>query len=276
MAVSWSTDGGDNWERALLSDTGPAGVYCLAVAPSNRNVVYAGGHVNYAGAVRRSTDFGRTWSETSAPAGRVYGLAVHPGDENTVYAAALDSCWKTTNGGTTWQRIGGGYYLSDICLFPGCPDTVIAGGRYGVVLSTDAGVTWQQFSQGLGNTAVACLRILEDDGAVKLYAGTGGGGVYVYSFLTGIGEWLPAAAAGRLMVSPNPAAPGQRLRLVAGVVPPEVVLFDCSGRLVERIRVHRSMTDTGELKLPSVTAGVYFLRFGYDREEVCTKLVVRN
>ena len=181
MSVSWSSNDGDSWQRVQLSDTGPAAVWALAVAASNTAIVYAGGHVNYAGAIRRSTDFGRTWAETPAPNGRVWGLAVHPDDENTVYAAALDSCWKTTDAGATWRRVGGGYYLYNVCLYPGSPDTVIVGGRYGVAISTDGGTTWQQFNTGLTSTSVTCLRIVDDNGAVRLYAGTAGGGLHVYS-----------------------------------------------------------------------------------------------
>lgn len=277
MSVSWSSNDGDSWQRVQLSDTGPAAVWALAVAASNTAIVYAGGHVNYAGAIRRSTDFGRTWAETPAPNGRVWGLAVHPDDENTVYAAALDSCWKTTDAGTTWRRVGGGYYLYDVCLYPGSPDTVIVGGRYGVAISTDGGTTWQQFNTGLTSTSVTCLRIVDDNGAVRLYAGTAGGGLHVYSFETGVDEWRPVNARPGFEVRPTVVRRSDRVRLqvpVAGVG--QVTLFDGSGRLQAVLAEGELGRGALETALPEGLArGAYLVRFVAGGQIATAKLVVR-
>ncbi|UCG42214.1 MAG: hypothetical protein JSU73_10085 [candidate division WOR-3 bacterium] len=246
----FSSDGGGTWERINLSDTSNGTLYALAVAPGARSVVYGAGHVNYSGRAWRSTDYGRTWAETASPGGRVYGLAVHPDDENTVYAAAMDSCWKTTDAGATWQRVGGGYYLADVCLFPGGPDTVFVGGRYGVAMSTDAGVSWASLNEGLTSVNVTCLEACQDNGEVKLFAGTSGGGLHVYSFLTGVwerrvagvrpGRTFPTFAKSVLSV---PGSPDRRAVLS---------LLDLAGRKVMDLRA-------GENDIRGVAPGVYFV-----------------
>jgi photosystem II stability/assembly factor-like uncharacterized protein len=251
--VCFSGDGGSTWERCNLSDTSNGAVYAIAAAPGAPNILYGAGHVNYSGRVWRSTDYGRTWTMTpTAPSGRVYGLAIHPDDPGVAYAAALDSCWKTTDAGQTWRRIGGGYYLSDVCLFPRQPDTVIVAGRYGVALTTNAGQTWQPMSTGLGVTAVTCLEAVEDNAETRLYAGTGGAGVYVYSFLTGV--WEKAEHGARTARTTHPSI-ARDVLFIRGLPSRQAGLsmLDPTGRKVMDLQV-------GENDIRGIAPGVYFLR----------------
>ncbi len=255
MVVSYSTNSGGSWTRHLLSDTVRGYVYALAIAPSQPNVIYAGGCINAPGAVFVSTDFGRTWDAcASAPTGKVYGLAIHPDDPDVVYAAAQDSTWKTTDGGATWNRIGGGYYLSDVKLFPGCPDTVLVSGRYGVAMSEDGGGTWTSLNAGLTSLDVICLDFSVTD-RIDLFAGTKGGAVCRYSFLTGIEE--SANDEWRMMNDRSMTA-----TIVRGVLfLPEAssvkrgascVLLDITGRQVMELR-------PGPNDARHLSPGVYFL-----------------
>ncbi len=254
--ASWSDDGGGSWNRVNLSDTSRGSVYHLAIAASNPSVVYAGGHVNYTGTIWRSTDFGRSWTETgAAPGQRVYGLAVHPDNPDLVYAAALDSAWRTTDGGATWNCIGGGYYLSDVTLYPGCPDTVLVCGRYGVALSEDGGATWSSLNAGLTCLNIACLDFSVSAG-IDLFAGTKGGAVCRYSFLTGIEE-MPNAEL-RMTNGRQPSATIVRGVLFlpeASSVKPgaSCVLLDITGRQLMDLR-------PGENDVRHLGPGVYFVR----------------
>jgi hypothetical protein len=274
--VSWSDDGGDSWNRVNLSDTSRGSVYHIAFAASNPSVVYAGGHRNYTGKTWRSTDFGRNWIETGArPSQRVFGLAVHPEDPDIVYAAAQDSAWKTTDGGATWNCVGGGYYLSDVKLFPGCPDTVIVCGRYGVALSEDGGATWSSLNAGLASLNVTCLDFSVSAG-IDLFAGTKGGAVCRYSFLTGVKEWRSVAMPVGSRVTPNPVMRGGLVRLAVpwDCVEP-VVLFDRSGREAACL-VRVGPAARCEYRLPAdIRSGVYFVSVPGRDDVAPAKLVVR-
>jgi hypothetical protein len=94
----------------------------MCVAPSDRNIVWVGtgeanprNSVSWGDGVYKSTDGGKTWKnmglKNSFQIGRI---KIHPKDPNTVYVGALGRLYgpneerglfKTTDGGTTWQRI---------------------------------------------------------------------------------------------------------------------------------------------------------------------------
>jgi photosystem II stability/assembly factor-like uncharacterized protein len=94
----------------------------VAVAPTNRDVVWAGtgeanprNSVSYGDGVYKSTDGGKTWKNMGLKKSFQIGkVLVHPKDPNTVYVAALGrlygpseerGLYKTTDGGKTWQRV---------------------------------------------------------------------------------------------------------------------------------------------------------------------------
>src|SRR5512136_1962453 len=88
FVVSYSRDGGKTWTRCNPTPASAGFCRTLAVAPSQTNVIYAGGEVAAAGAVYRSTDFGLTWTGTAtAPTDTVFSLAVDPNDAARVLAA---------------------------------------------------------------------------------------------------------------------------------------------------------------------------------------------
>src|SRR6516164_4235411 len=86
-----------------------AGVWRIAVAPSDPETVYVGTF----GGVYKSTDAGANWSDVSSDLGShvIWSVAVDPDDANTVYAASEDvqtgnnGIYKTTDGGTSWVHV---------------------------------------------------------------------------------------------------------------------------------------------------------------------------
>ena len=96
--------------------------------------------------------------------GRIKCLAVHPTDDNTVYAgAASGGVWRTTDAGQTWRPLWDtqeSLAIGSIAIALSDTDTIYAGtgegviaGTYGsghnfpgagVYVSTDAGVNWTQ------------------------------------------------------------------------------------------------------------------------------------
>jgi photosystem II stability/assembly factor-like uncharacterized protein len=79
-----------------------SGAQCLAVDPSNADVVYAGLRER---GLRRTSDGGRTWLDCELPAPGVFSVAVSPAD-GAVYAGTEPSAlFRSDNRGTTWHEL---------------------------------------------------------------------------------------------------------------------------------------------------------------------------
>lgn len=132
---------------------------------------------SYAGAgIYKSSDGGRSWQHLGLTESHHIGkIALHPGDPNTVWVAALGhlysankerGLYKTSDGGKTWQQTlyvhdnAGGI---DLEVDPSNPavlyaatwerkrrawDFVEAGPGSGIYKSTDGGNSWQQLNTG--------------------------------------------------------------------------------------------------------------------------------
>ena len=116
-----TTDGGANW-RPIFDSQPVQAVGALAVAPSDKNTVWAGSGEAWAiresdvmgDGVYKSTDAGATWQHMGLrETGRIARILVHPRDANVVYVCALGrttgpqeerGVFKTTDGGKTWTR----------------------------------------------------------------------------------------------------------------------------------------------------------------------------
>ena len=106
------------------------------------------GHILY------SDDHGEQWLQASVPTQKMLTAVSFPSDD-IGYAAGHDAIiLKTTDGGTTWQKIYDdlklGIPLLDIRFINN--NRGIAVGAYGLALKTeDGGTTWQTFSTAIGN-----------------------------------------------------------------------------------------------------------------------------
>ena len=109
-----STDGGASWRP--MSDLLPSiAVVSLAMAPSDRNVLYAGTGEFFTGdgvrgaGIFKSTDGAVTWTRLAATDTPdfyfVNRLAVSPSNPARLYAATSTGLWRSLDGGTTWQKI---------------------------------------------------------------------------------------------------------------------------------------------------------------------------
>ena len=123
-----SADGGKQWEHMGLDETHHIGR--IVVHPTNPDIVYvaAMGHLyshNPERGVYKTTDGGRTWEKVLFINERVgvIDLAMNRDDPEVIYAAAYEkerfpwhfeaggpesAIYKTTNGGRSWERLGGG------------------------------------------------------------------------------------------------------------------------------------------------------------------------
>jgi photosystem II stability/assembly factor-like uncharacterized protein len=182
-----TTNNGSTWD-AVFEREASVSLGAVAVAPSNPEIVWVGtGEANprnsvaWGDGVYKSTDGGKTWHNQGLRDTQHIGrVVIHPTNPDIVYVAALGHVWgpnkerglyKTTDGGTTWQR---SKYLDtdtgfvDLVMDPSDPDTLYAaayrvrrdafsggnpveqtGPLAGLYRTTDGGATWKRLSSGL-------------------------------------------------------------------------------------------------------------------------------
>jgi len=174
-----STDGGDTWTHVGLEHAGLIGR--IVTHPTDPDRVYAAVLGNIFGpnperGVFRSTDGGETWEKVlfvSDSTGAV-DLAMNPENPREIYATTwraerkpwtlIDGgreggVYKTTDGGDSWEKLGGGLPdgsqgpvgRSGVTVSPADPDRVWAlvtakGERGGVYRSDDRGETWTRIN----------------------------------------------------------------------------------------------------------------------------------
>ena len=176
-----TTNNGTTWSP-VFDDAGFTNVSEVVVAPSNANIVWAGtGERNslrsqgWGDGVYKSTDAGRTWKNVGLTGNTQIGrIAIHPRNPETVYVAGMGDLWgassgrgvfKTTDGGTTWQKV---LFANDTVAFvdlkmdPANPEVLYAAGWHrlrrgggtmegagagsGIWKTVDGGRTWRKLT----------------------------------------------------------------------------------------------------------------------------------
>ena len=222
-----STNAGVNWTP--LTDNQPSlSMGAIAVDPANDNVIYGGtGEANSSGdsydgfGVIKSTDAGVTWFSAGLEETRHIGkIVIDPVNTQIVYVAGMGNLftgnpgrgvYKTTDGGSTWNRVlfvNDTTGVADIAINPQNPNILLAaswqrrrapegrvyvgGPGTGIYRTTDAGSTWTLLSNGLpapsatvgrpgiaiapSNPSVAYVEYCDDPGNfLGVYKTTNGG-----------------------------------------------------------------------------------------------------
>jgi len=175
-----TTDGGATW-APLTDHTTISSVGAIAIAPSNRNVIYVGtgeaaprGDMTVGDGVYKSSDGGKTWANVGLRDSRQIGaLVVDPGNPDIVLVAALGHAFgpnsergifRTEDGGKSWKKV---LYRDaqtgaiDVSFDPHNSRIVYAalwqavrqpwnfssgGPGSGLYRSTDGGMTWARLS----------------------------------------------------------------------------------------------------------------------------------
>ncbi len=172
-----STDAGKTWKHIGLPNAGQ--IPKVRIHPTNPDIAYAAAQGNIWGpneerGIYRTTDGGETWEHVLKIDPQVGGgdLVMDPTNPRVLYAAMWENgrkpwyilsggekggIWKTTDGGDTWEKLGGGLPTKigkvGIDVAASNPDRVYAvveGDMYtddgGVYRSDDAGKTWSNIN----------------------------------------------------------------------------------------------------------------------------------
>ncbi|NJD07532.1 MAG: hypothetical protein FIA97_13700 [Methylococcaceae bacterium] len=173
-----SGDGDSNWRAALLQlpeeeDEGSviAGIRSFTVHPEKPARIFAdvdirSGIETDPSGVYRSDDGGDHWvmANRGLPGqGQVQALVIDPVDPDTIYAGAVEpirnyagavqSCYRSTDGGVTWHKRGGivpgNRMINFLVNDPARPHALFAGTTQGLYYSANGGKTWQSLNAGL-------------------------------------------------------------------------------------------------------------------------------
>ena len=165
-----TTDAGLRW-TAVIAGSNVAGIYS-----SNRRIVADAGDTLFI-----SEDQGNTWTAVASPvrAGELYETA--SGAEGVVLAATARGAFRSSNAGSSWQRIAD---LSDTVravAFDASGKNAVAIHQNSVYFSSDAGSTWAPFDMtGMEGVSITTLLIPEKEPG-RVYAATHARGVFVSS-----------------------------------------------------------------------------------------------
>ena len=181
-----STNAGQSWTNLTDGRTTLASIGAIAVAPSDPNVIYAGGgeadfreDYTYGDGVERSTDGGKTWTHLGLDDARhIARIVVDPRDADVAFVAAMGhgagpnpmrGVFRTRDGGHSWQKmlfVDDSTGAIDLAMDPTNSRVLYAAlwrmqrhpwgftagsGRSGLWKSTDAGDHWTEltFNEGM-------------------------------------------------------------------------------------------------------------------------------
>ncbi|MEP7088115.1 MAG: glycosyl hydrolase, partial [Gemmatimonadota bacterium] len=191
----WKTvDAGATWRSLTDGTSNIASVGAIAVAPSDRNVIYVGtGETDFredltvGDGMYRSTDGGQSWKHIGLEkTEQIAAIRVNPRDPDDLFVAAYGHAfgpnpdrgvYRSRDGGTTWKRVlfvDDSTGAIDLAMDPTNPRILYAsmwrfqrfpwgfsagGGKSGLWKSTDGGDTWTELTDNPGMPDVPIGRI---------------------------------------------------------------------------------------------------------------------
>jgi photosystem II stability/assembly factor-like uncharacterized protein len=150
-----STDGGKTWRQ--LTKGLPANVVQanLAIAPSAPKTLFAAVKTKTISKLYRSDNAGETWNGTTDDPRPGLGIGggdlpvvrFDPKNPHIVYSASI-VCWRSTDGGKTWdgwRGAPGGDDYQNVWINPNNPDIILLGVDQGAIVTVNGGKTWSSW-----------------------------------------------------------------------------------------------------------------------------------
>jgi photosystem II stability/assembly factor-like uncharacterized protein len=202
-----SVDGGRTWRpltKGLPVDIVQANI---AIAPSSPNSLFAAVRTKTIAKLYRSDDSGETWRGTTDDPRPGLGIGggdlpvvrFDPKNPQIIYSASV-VCWKSTDGGKSWdgwRGAPGGDDYQNIWINPNNPDVILLGSDQGAIVTMNGGATWSSWY----NQSTAQLYHVSADNAFpyRLYSGQQESGSVGITSRSNEGEitfrdWQPVAA----------------------------------------------------------------------------------
>jgi photosystem II stability/assembly factor-like uncharacterized protein len=174
-----SVDGGKTWRqltKGLPSNIVQANI---AIAPSASKTLFAAVRTKTIAKLYRSDDGGETWRGTTDDPRPGLGIGgddlpvvrFDPKNPQIVYSASI-VCWKSTDGGKTWdgwRGAPGGDDYQNVWINPNNPDIILLGSDQGAIVTVNGGKSWSSWY----NQSTAQLYHVSADNAFpyRLYSG---------------------------------------------------------------------------------------------------------
>jgi photosystem II stability/assembly factor-like uncharacterized protein len=202
-----STDGGKTWRQLTKGLPGNIVQANIAIAPSAPKTLFAAVRTKTISKLYRSDDGGETWSGTTDDPRPGLGIGggdlpvvrFDPKNPQIVYSASI-VCWKSTDGGKTWEGwrgAPGGDDYQNVWINPNNPDIILLGSDQGAIITVNGGKSWSSWY----NQPTAQLYHASADNAFpyRLYSGQQESGSVGIKSLGDQGEitfrdWQPVAA----------------------------------------------------------------------------------
>ncbi len=150
-----SADGGKTWRQLSKGLPGNIVQANIAIAPSAAKTLFAAVRTKTIAKLYRSDDAGETWSGTTDDPRPGLGIGggdlpvvrFDPKNPQIVYSASV-VCWKSTDGGKTWdgwRGAPGGDDYQNVWINPNNPDIILLGSDQGAIVTVNGGRSWSSW-----------------------------------------------------------------------------------------------------------------------------------
>jgi photosystem II stability/assembly factor-like uncharacterized protein len=172
-------DGGKTWRQLTKGLPGNIVQANIAIAPSAPKTLFAAVRTKTIAKLYRSDDAGETWRGTTDDPRPGLGIGggdlpvvrFDPKNSQIVYSASV-VCWKSTDGGKTWdgwRGAPGGDDYQNVWINPNNPVIILLGSDQGAIVTVNGGKSW---SSWYNQPTAQLYHVSADNGfPYRLYSG---------------------------------------------------------------------------------------------------------